>query len=45
MGIAPDRLPGYRPLDDKKSQQRLQALWGKNLPLTPGRDAESLCSR
>ncbi len=42
MGIAPDRLPGYRPLDDKKSQERLQALWGKKLPLTPGRDAESL---
>jgi predicted molibdopterin-dependent oxidoreductase YjgC len=42
MGIAPDRLPGYRPLDDKESQQRLQGLWGKNLPSTHGLDAESI---
>jgi predicted molibdopterin-dependent oxidoreductase YjgC len=41
-GIVPDRLPGYRPLDDKESQQRLQGLWGKNLPSTPGLDAESI---
>jgi formate dehydrogenase alpha subunit len=42
MGIVPDRLPGYRPLDDKESQQRLQGLWGKNLPSTPGLGAESM---
>jgi predicted molibdopterin-dependent oxidoreductase YjgC len=42
MGIAPDRLPGYRPLDEKESQQRLQGLWGKKLPSTPGLDAESI---
>ncbi len=42
MGIAPDRLPGYRPLDDKESQQRLQGLWGKKLPSTPGLNAESI---
>ena len=42
MGIAPDRLPGYRPLDDRESQQRLQGLWGKSLPSTPGLDAESI---
>ncbi len=42
MGIVPDRLPGYRPLDDKESQQRLRGLWGKDLPSTPGLDAESI---
>jgi predicted molibdopterin-dependent oxidoreductase YjgC len=42
MGIAPDRLPGYRPLDDRESQQRLQDLWGKKLPLARGKGAESL---
>ena len=42
MGIAPDRLPGYQPLDDQAAQQRLQALWGKKLPSAPGLDAESL---
>ena len=42
MGIAPDRLPGYRPLDDKESQQRLQGLWSKNLPSTHGLNAEGI---
>ena len=42
MGIAPDRLPGYQCLDDERARQRLQDLWGKKLPSTPGRDAESL---
>ena len=42
MGIAPDRLPGYRPLDDRESQRRLQDLWGKKLPSTHGLNAESI---
>jgi formate dehydrogenase major subunit len=42
MGIAPDRLPGYRPLGDKESQHRLQDLWGKKLPSTHGLNAESI---
>ncbi len=42
MGIVPDHLPGYRPLDDRESQQRLQCLWGKKLPSTPGFDAASM---
>jgi len=42
MGIAPDRLPGYRLLDDQESQQRLQSLWGRALPMAPGLDAESM---
>ena len=42
MGIVPDRLPGYEHLDDERSRQRVQGLWGKNLPSTPGLDAESI---
>jgi predicted molibdopterin-dependent oxidoreductase YjgC len=42
MGIVPDRLPGYRPLADKEARQRLEGLWGKDLPSTPGLDAESM---
>ena len=42
MGIVPDRLPGYLLLDDRESQERLQGLWGKNLPSTPGLDAEGI---
>ena len=41
MGIAPNRLPGYRHLDDQEAQQRLQRLWGKNLPSTPCLNADS----
>jgi len=42
MGIAPDRLPGCRPLDDRESQRRLQDLWGKKLPSTHGLNAEGI---
>lgn len=42
MGVAPDRLPGYDPLDDARSRQRVQDLWGKKLPSAPGLSAESL---
>jgi predicted molibdopterin-dependent oxidoreductase YjgC len=42
MGIAPDRLPGYQPLSDGRARERLQDLWGKNLPSNRGLEAESL---
>ena len=42
MGVVPDRLPGYDPLDDARSRQRVQDLWGKTLPSAPGLSAESL---
>ena len=42
MGVAPDRLPGYQPFHLRRSQQRLQDLWGKKLPSAQGLDAESL---
>jgi len=42
MGIVPDRLPGYGAWDDPEARQRLEGLWGKNLPSTPGLDAESM---
>jgi predicted molibdopterin-dependent oxidoreductase YjgC len=42
MGVVPDRLPGYDPLDDARSRQRVQDLWGKKLPSAPGLSAESI---
>jgi predicted molibdopterin-dependent oxidoreductase YjgC len=42
MGVAPDRLPGYDPLNDAPSRQRVQDLWGKKLPSDPGRNADNL---
>jgi predicted molibdopterin-dependent oxidoreductase YjgC len=42
MAVVPDRLPGYEPLDDARSRQRVQDLWGKKLPPGPGCSAESL---
>ena len=42
MGVVSDRLPGYDPLDDVRSRQRVQDLWGRKLPSPPGLSAESL---
>jgi predicted molibdopterin-dependent oxidoreductase YjgC len=42
MGVAPDRLPGYRQFREERSQQRLQDLWGKKLPSARGLDVDSL---
>ncbi|MGO9087992.1 MAG: molybdopterin oxidoreductase family protein [Terriglobales bacterium] len=40
--VVHDRLPGYDRLDDLRSRQRLEDIWGKKLPSTPGWDAETL---
>jgi predicted molibdopterin-dependent oxidoreductase YjgC len=40
MGVVPDRLPGYQPIYDERSQQRVRDLWGKELPSRPGMDAQ-----
>jgi predicted molibdopterin-dependent oxidoreductase YjgC len=42
MGVIPERLPGYEPLDDERARRRLQDLWGKKLPSDRGWDAENL---
>jgi formate dehydrogenase (coenzyme F420) alpha subunit len=42
MGVIPDRLPGYDPLDDERARQRLQNLWGKKLPSDRGCGVENL---
>jgi predicted molibdopterin-dependent oxidoreductase YjgC len=42
MGVVPDRLPGYQPLHDSRSQQNLQDLWGCKLPIAPGMTAERM---
>ncbi len=42
MGFAPDRLPGGARIDDEHARNRLQGLWGKNLPFGRGCDTEEL---
>ena len=42
MGVVPDRLPGYDPLNDARSRQRVQDLWDNKLPPAPGLSAENL---
>ena len=42
MAVVPDRLPGCDPLDDARSRQRVEDLWGKKLPSALGWNAESL---
>ncbi len=42
MGVTPHRLPGYEPLWNGPAHARLETLWGRRLPSTPGMDAEAL---
>jgi len=37
LGLLPDMLPGYRPLDDIGGREALEALWGRAIPPAPGR--------
>ena len=45
MGVAPDRLPGYEPIDARAARQRLQDLWGTSLPSSSGKNAASCSSQ
>ncbi|GIV77136.1 NADH-quinone oxidoreductase subunit NuoG [Litorilinea aerophila] len=36
MGVLPNQLPGYASLDDPEARQRLERLWGCQLPTDPG---------
>ena len=36
MGLLPDRLPGYVPLNDEAGRQQWEEKWQTNLPTTPG---------
>jgi predicted molibdopterin-dependent oxidoreductase YjgC len=42
MGVTPDRLPGYRPIDDEPARRRMEQLWGKPVAPDPGLDAQSM---
>jgi NADH-quinone oxidoreductase subunit G len=38
MGVLPDSLPGYRPLDDAEARSRLGTIWGVRPPDWEGQD-------
>jgi NADH-quinone oxidoreductase subunit G len=42
MGILPDFLPGYDRLSDQESRARFSALWGAEIPDSPGMDARQM---
>lgn len=42
MGVVPDRLPGYERIYDAQAQERVQRIWGSQLPSRPGLCAENL---
>ena len=42
MGVLPDRLPGYAHLDDHKSREAFEHLWGGNIPQKPGMTAPQM---
>jgi formate dehydrogenase (coenzyme F420) alpha subunit len=41
MGMIPDRLPGYRPVEDVAARAEMEAIWGAKLPETPGMAAST----
>lgn len=45
MGIAPNRLPGHRDLDDGEATQRLQRQWKRPIPGKPGITAVEMMRR
>ena len=36
VGLLPDMLPGYQPVTDAGARERLERLWGAELPSEPG---------
>jgi len=42
MGLLPDTLPGYRPVEDSTARSMLSELWGASLPAVPGLDVRGM---
>src|SRR5262249_24918196 len=42
LGVLPDRLPGYSFLDDNKSREAFEKLWGGNIPQKSGLTAPQM---
>lgn len=42
MGVAADRLPGYRQFSDRLARQGVESLWRESLPADPGLEAEEI---
>jgi NADH-quinone oxidoreductase subunit G len=42
MGLSPDFLPGYQPVQDTAARNRLEQLWGANLPARNGMTARQI---
>src|SRR5271168_841873 len=42
MGLLPDALPGYSPVDDAAAREKFSALWGAKLPAAPGLSAKAM---
>jgi len=36
MGLTPELLPGYRPVEDEAARREVEGLWGIELPAQPG---------
>lgn len=44
MGLLPDRLPGYIPVNDAQARQGWEKLWKTALPSSPGLNARQMLS-
>jgi formate dehydrogenase major subunit len=39
MGVTPDYLPGQKPITNGATRRRFEAIWGKPVPVTKGRNS------
>ena len=42
LGLVPDMLPGYRPIEDAQARAAIEAAWGRPIPPSPGRTARGM---
>lgn len=42
MGLLPNTLPGYLPLQDAAARARYESAWGTKIPASPGRDIRAI---
>jgi len=42
MGVLPDQLPGWHSLDDKKSRDYFEEIWGHDIPKSKGKNTHQI---
>lgn len=42
MGVLPDLLPGYAPVDDREARERIERIWEASVPAEPGLNTQGM---